>query len=64
VIVVFCCVLGSVASGLEPVVANVTTFAIGRLGGGKVVGGGVVICLAHAFVAGRANARSTEDVSV
>jgi len=29
-----------------------------------IVGGGVVIGLAYAFVAGRANARSTEDVSV
>lgn len=72
-----------VAAGFEHVVANMTTFAIGLLGGGNVdvtwgdlginmltvgagnlVGIGVVIGLAYAFVAGRANARSTEDVSV
>lgn len=64
VIVVFWCVLGFVAAGFEHVVANMTTFAIGLLGGGKFVGGDVVIGLAYAFVAGRANSRSTEDVSV
>ncbi len=34
------------------------------VGLGNLVGGGVVIGLADAFVAGRTNARSTEDVSV
>ncbi len=70
-IIIFWCVLGFVASGFEHVVANMTTFAIGLLGGGvdvtwgdfglnmltvgagNVVGGGIVIGLAYAFVAGK-----------
>ena len=67
--------LGFVASGFEHVVANMTTFAIGLLGGGvdvtwgdfginmltvglgNLVGGGIVIGLAYAFVAGRGGRR-------
>lgn len=71
-IIIFWCVLGFVASGFEHVVANMTTFAIGLMGGGNLdvtwgdfginmltvglgnlVGGGVVIGLAYACVAGK-----------
>jgi nitrite transporter NirC len=70
-IIIFWCVLGFVASGFEHVVANMTTFAIGLLGGGvdvkwgdfglnmltvglgNLVGGGIVIGFAYAFVAGK-----------
>lgn len=80
-IIIFWCVLGFVASGFEHVVANMTTFAIGLIGGGvdvswgdfginmltvglgNLVGGGIVIGLAYAFVAGRTNARVHDDVA-
>lgn len=70
-IIIFWCVLAFVASGFEHVVANMTTFALGLLGGGvdvtwgefginmgavgagNLVGGGLVIGLAYAYVAGR-----------
>jgi len=70
-IIIFWCVLGFVASGFEHVVANMTTFAIGLLGGGvdvtwgdfglnmltvglgNLVGGGLVIGFAYAYVAGK-----------
>ena len=70
-IIIFWCVLGFVASGFEHVVANMTTFALGLLGGGvdvtwgdfginmltvgagNIVGGGVVIGFAYAYVAGK-----------
>jgi len=70
-IIIFWCVLGFVASGFEHVVANMTTFAIGLLGGGvdvtwgdfglnmltvglgNLVGGGIVIGFAYAYVAGK-----------
>ncbi len=77
-IIIFWCVLGFVASGFEHVVANMTTFAIGLLGGGvdvtwgdfglnmltvgagNVVGGGLVIGFAYAYVAGKSR---SEDAS-
>jgi nitrite transporter len=81
-IIIFWCVLGFVASGFEHVVANMTTFAIGLLGGGvdvtwgdfginmltvglgNLVGGGLVIGFAYAYVAGKARRDdSTEAVA-
>ncbi len=79
-IIIFWCVLGFVASGFEHVVANMTTFAIGLIGGGvdvtwgdfginmltvglgNLVGGGLVIGLAYAFVAGRVDCPVAEGV--
>ena len=80
-IIIFWCVLGFVASGFEHVVANMTTFALGLMGGGvdvtwsdfginmvsvglgNVVGGGLVIGFAYAYVAGKGTSshRSSDD---
>ncbi len=79
-IIIFWCVLGFVASGFEHVVANMTTFALGLIGGGvdatwgdfginmlsvglgNLVGGGVVIGFAYAYVAGKAATHVEETV--
>ena len=78
-IIIFSCVLGFVASGFEHVVANMTTFALGLIGGGvdvtwgdfginmltvgagNLVGGGVVIGFAYAYVAGKGRSHGTAD---
>ena len=80
-IIIFWCVLGFVASGFEHVVANMTTFAIGLIGGGvdvtwadfglnmltvglgNLVGGGLVIGMAYAFVAGNSSGHGVDEVA-
>ncbi len=80
-IIIFWCVLGFVASGFEHVVANMTTFALGLMGGGvdvtwgdfginmlsvglgNLVGGGVVIGFAYAYVAGKGRAHGAADTT-
>jgi len=79
--IIFWCVLGFVASGFEHVVASMTTFALGLIGGrvdvtwgdfginmltvgaGNLVGGGVVIGFAYAYVAGKGRAHGDADAT-
>ena len=80
-IIIFWCVLGFVASGFEHVVANMTTFALGLIGGGvdatwgdfginmltvgagNLVGGGLVIGFAYAYVAGKGRTPGAADAA-
>ncbi|MDN4478896.1 formate/nitrite transporter family protein [Demequina sp. SYSU T00039] len=80
-VIIFWAVLAFIAAGFEHVVANMTTFALGLLGGavdvtwldfgtnmvfvglGNLVGGGLVIGVAYAFVAGKARREDSLEAS-
>ncbi|PFG35150.1 formate/nitrite transporter family protein [Sanguibacter antarcticus] len=81
-IVIFWCLLAFITSGFEHVVANMTTFGLGLVGGlpeatwgqfarnmsvvglGNLVGGGLIVGLGYAVVAGPLRRRATETVGV
>jgi nitrite transporter NirC len=77
-VVIFWCLLAFITSGFEHVVANMTTFGLGLVGGlpeaswadfarnmsvvglGNLVGGGLIVGLGYAIVAGPLRPRAAQ----